>query len=359
MTRVSNEFPARINYPDLDIIKLVMAFLVVEIHTRPLMDFNFAEKIIEGIDVVAVPFFFLASGFLCFRGLDETAFNEASCTGAKRVKKTVIKLLRLYLTWTLLFLPITIFGNLLLGNGLFHALATFIRGTLFIGENYYSWPLWYLLASVIGFALVYFCLRKGIRLYKIVIISLCFLFLGYGISLIQSINDAPAYLSYPVRIYSLVFVTSRNGLFEGFFYISAGAAFGMKYDKLNNIPILLEITFVVIGLIGNQLINGDAHLPFCAVLSIGIFLLSVRRYGEHLKPHTIARKMSTVIYLVHMFFAVAFIYGIRGGTNPDLYANSVNRPLLYLVVLCGSILVSGIVIHASNKIPALKMAFGI
>lgn len=69
MTRVSNEFPARINYPDLDIIKLVMAFLVVEIHTRPLMDFNFAEKVIEGIDVVAVPFFFWHPVFSAFEAL--------------------------------------------------------------------------------------------------------------------------------------------------------------------------------------------------------------------------------------------------------------------------------------------------
>lgn len=263
------------------------------------------------------------------------------------------------MTWTLSFIPITIFGNLLLGNSLFHAFATFIRGTLFIGQNYYSWPLWYLLASAIGFTLVYFCLRKGIRLNKIVLISLCFLFLGFGISYVQSMNDAPAFLSYPIKLYSLVFVTSRNGLFEGFFYISAGAAFGMKYDKLNNIPFLLEIMLVVIGLIGCQLINSDAHLPFCAISSISLFLLSVRRHGADLKPHTIARKMSTIIYLVHMFFAVAFIYGISGGTNPDLYANSVNRPLFYLIVLCGSILLSGIVIHASNKIPALKTVFGI
>lgn len=90
MTEVSNELPVRVNYPDLDILKLIMSFLVVEIHTRPLMDYIFAEKIIEGIDVVAVPFFFLASGLLCFRGLDETSFNEASCTGAKRAKKRSI-----------------------------------------------------------------------------------------------------------------------------------------------------------------------------------------------------------------------------------------------------------------------------
>ena len=359
MVGVSNEPPIRINYPDLDVMKLLMAFLVVEIHTRPLMDFQFAEKIIEGIDVVAVPFFFLASGFLCFRGLDELAFAKASFAGAKRVRKTIFKLLKLYLTWTLLFLPITIFGNHLLGNDFLHALVVFIRGTLFIGENYYSWPLWYLLASAIGFALVNFCLRRGMQLNRIVLISLSFLLLGYGISFIQSMNDAPIYLYYPVKAYSLVFGSPRNGLFEGFFYISVGAAFGMKWNKLDEVPILFEITLVVFGLIGSLLINNDAHLPFCACVSIGLFLLSIRRYGFNQEPHTVARKMSTIIYLVHMFFVVGYVYGISGGTNPDLYTNSVNRPMLYLFVLCGSFLLSGIMIFSSKKIPALKTIFGI
>lgn len=197
------------------------------------------------------------------------------------------------------------------------------------------------------------------RLNKIVLISLSFLLLGYGISFIQSMDDAPIYLYYPIKAYSLLFGSSRNGLFEGFFYVSVGAAFGMKWNKLNEAPILLEIALVVFGLIGSLLINSDAHLPFCACVSIGIFLLSIRRYGINLKPHAVARKMSTIIYLVHMFFAVGYVYGISGGTNPDLYANSVNRPMLYLFVLCGSILLSGIVIYSSEKLPALKTIFGI
>lgn len=37
----------RVNYPDLDLMKLFMALLVVEIHTRPLIGFHFAEIAIE------------------------------------------------------------------------------------------------------------------------------------------------------------------------------------------------------------------------------------------------------------------------------------------------------------------------
>ena len=85
----------------------------------------------------------------------------AISAGTERVRNTIIKLLRLYLIWTLLYLPLTIFGNVLLGKNLLHGSLSFIRGTLFVGENYYSWPLWYLLASIVGFTLVFICLHRG------------------------------------------------------------------------------------------------------------------------------------------------------------------------------------------------------
>lgn len=44
----------------LDAMKLLMAFLVVEIHTRPFRDFGspVINEIVSGVDCVAVPFFF-------------------------------------------------------------------------------------------------------------------------------------------------------------------------------------------------------------------------------------------------------------------------------------------------------------
>ena len=152
---------ARVNYPDLDIVKLLMACLVVEIHTRPLEAFAVPERIIEGVDVIAVPFFFIASAFLCFRGLNEGDFGNVSSRASARVRKTALKFLKLYFIWTVLYLPITIFGDLLYGKDLMQALFAFVHRTLLVGEKFCSWPLWYLLAGAVAFALVYFCLRGG------------------------------------------------------------------------------------------------------------------------------------------------------------------------------------------------------
>lgn len=213
----------RVNYSDLDVVKLLMAFLVVEIHARPLMEFQLAERIIEGIDVVAVPFFFMASAFLCFRGLNEESFVEKTLTAAVRVRKTISRLLKLYLIWTVLYLPVTVFGSVIRGDCLAYALAVFVRGTLFIGENYYSWPLWYLLASAVGFALVYICLRCGVRSRYIALLSFALLSVGFVITFVQGWEDAPTALSIPVKIYGTVFGSARNGIFEGFFLCGYGS----------------------------------------------------------------------------------------------------------------------------------------
>ena len=89
MVKSSDNCQVRVNYPDIDIMKLLMAFLVVEIHARPLMNFALAQKILDGIDVIAVPFFFLASGFLCFQGLGAGDFRDVSSAAFIRVRKTI------------------------------------------------------------------------------------------------------------------------------------------------------------------------------------------------------------------------------------------------------------------------------
>lgn len=349
----------RANYYDLDVAKLLMAFLVVEIHARPLMEFPLAEKIIEGIDVVAVPFFFMASAFLCFRGLDEASFVEKALPGAVRVRNTIGRLLKLYLIWTVLYLPVTAFGSVIHGDCLAYALAVFVRGTLFIGENYYSWPLWYLLASAVGFALVYICLRGGVRSRHTVLLSFALLSVGFIIDFVQGWEDAPAALSILVKIYGTVFGSARNGIFEGFFYVAMGAFFGMNFRDFEIAPVWAEVMLVVFGLSGTILVSNDAHLPFCIAASTGLFLLSIRRCGANLKPHEWARNTSTIVYLVHMYFIVLFVYGIYGGTNANLYANGVNGPLLYLFALGSSALFSALVIVSSKRTPFLRKVFGI
>lgn len=152
-----------LSFPDLDIAKLIMAFLVVEIHTKPFNDLGSETiaRIVSGIDCVAVPFFFIASGFLCFRGLSIKDFDTRSSAAAVRVRKNIRKQLSLYAIWTVVLLPLALFGAHLREWGAAETILRLVRGVVFVGENDFTWPLWYLLASVVAFLLVYILLRGG------------------------------------------------------------------------------------------------------------------------------------------------------------------------------------------------------
>ena len=72
----------KVNYPDLDLMKLVMAFFVVEIHTHPFAGVPVLETVVVGLQALAVPFFFIASAFLCFKDLSGEDFVSAGAKGS-------------------------------------------------------------------------------------------------------------------------------------------------------------------------------------------------------------------------------------------------------------------------------------
>lgn len=133
------------NYFLIDIFKIIMATLVVIIHTVDVSNI-YAHRVLE----LAVPFFFLASGF----------FLEKKCEYSVSKVDTILlwikRLSSYYLLWTLVYLPVVTYGFIHDGYSLTEALTTFIRQFLFAGSFFYAWHLWYLLASAVGGAL--FCL---------------------------------------------------------------------------------------------------------------------------------------------------------------------------------------------------------
>ena len=151
-------------FPGLDLAKLAMSLFVVAIHTGVAGSIGgVLGDVVEAVFGTAVPFFFMASGFLCFLGMDTgtLAGQGMRSKQAARVRRTILGQLRLYLTWTFLYVPVTVFGFMIHGTAPWKAAILFVRNVLLVGENFCSWPLWYLLASVVGFGLVYAMLRRG------------------------------------------------------------------------------------------------------------------------------------------------------------------------------------------------------
>lgn len=336
-----------------------MAFLVVEIHTKPFNDVGLeaVSQVATAIDCVAVPFFFVASAFLCFRGLSGIDFSDGSSPASARVRGTIRKQFSLYAIWTALLLPLALFGASLRKWSFGETVLRLVRGTVFVGQNDFTWPLWYLLASVVAFSLVYILLRRGLSPRTILLVSGAFLLFGYVIEFCLEWDGASAAIALPADLYNAVFSTTRNGLFEGFFYVAVGMCIGFRWAESRSWPPTRLVTGVAIGIAGCILVSPSAHLPFCALFAISLFMLCIRRVDD--RAHPWARKASTVVYLVHMVFVVIFVYGICGHAEISFFNAPISHAALYAFALGCSLLTASIFIPLGRRFPIVETVFGV
>lgn len=350
-------------YPWLDLLKLIMAIAVVAVHANPLygIDVPLASRALNVLESVSVPFFFTASSFLCFRGIRAEQFRERVSAGSCRVRSTISKFVWLYCVWFLAYIPFDCLGYWLDGTSLFRAVLLELRGFFLLGEGRLSWPLWYLLASVVGFILVYAMLRKGMSARSIIGVSFLFLLGGFGLSLLTAWEGAPRAIALPVKIYSSTFENARNGLFEGFFYIALGMYFGINLESIQNIDVKTIVAAIATGVLGCFLISSDQHLPFCALIAGGMVLFAIGggcRADSPFFPRM--RKASTVIYLTHMMFIALYLFGICGSRQSNVTSNGdANHMLLFCFVVAASLLTSAGVIALSKRSSVIKKVFAV
>lgn len=100
----------------IDLFKVLMTLVVVMIHTTEAAPAWFK---------IAVPYFFLASGFFFFRNW-ETGGEEVRMKERKWLSRLVV----MYLVWTLIYLPFTVYGLMQDDLGIGKSLAVFARNLL-------------------------------------------------------------------------------------------------------------------------------------------------------------------------------------------------------------------------------------
>lgn len=142
----------------IDLVKFIMALAVVAIHTDPLIN-CFNRNILEIYNQIvnlAVPFFFLASGYLLAIRMTS---NFSSNEDIQRVKYQLCKIIKMYLIWTVIYFPLAVYHYVSSKISLYGAILLYIRGFLFVGENYNSWPLWYLLSTIYAMIVIIMILK--------------------------------------------------------------------------------------------------------------------------------------------------------------------------------------------------------
>lgn len=272
--------PEKKSFNGIDLIKFICTFLVCIIHIAPFSPtvFGFAEPLNfilqKYICRLAVPFYFVSSGFFLFRKLN------LECIDKNAVKDYCFRILRLFGMWSILLLASP--------NG----------------------HLWYLKALVFAVALLSLILYRKVKLSHILLLAI-------PLYLIGMLGDSYYGLVEPLKSFSVVefiiekyrhnFSTTRNGLFMGFIFVFIGALFAHKKISMKTktaflgFAVSISLMLIEVILLNRYSIPRTTNMYFFLVPAT-VFFFGIA-LNINLKDRKIYKKLRTIgmlIYYLHL-----------------------------------------------------------
>ena len=290
-------------YPGVDLVKFLMAVVVIAIHTLPVGFFtdSISSGIYDFLCANSVPFFFVSSGFLLAQRTEQ---------GTGDLKDVVVlslkKFLKMYVLWMLIYFPLAVWDYYRSGRSLVSSVLLYIHGFLLVGEHYNSWPLWYLLSTLYGLGFLYLLSRKKLPVNCIVLCSVIAYLFGSVLSyLLNHSHIFPDPLSKLAALMSQIIFPGR--ILNGFHFISLGMfAYHRRFSNK------MGVFFVVLSILSILIQNELLDIPFRLFSGLGFLVLAANFQGQSKPVFPILRKLSTVMYFLHMYvwtFYYAMAYG--------------------------------------------------
>lgn len=311
-------------YVGIDYFRIIAALLVVAIHTSPLTSVDGTADFIltRVIARVAVPFFFMASGFFLLPG-----YMNVKDTEPGKLFKFLEKAAMLYGIAILLYLPINFYAGYFQMEFL---LPNLIKDFVFDGTFYH---LWYLPAAMMGATLTYLLLKKFKSGHVFRVALILYLIGLFGDSYYGIIEKVPFIKSF----YDTIFLFSdytRNGLFFApiFFMLGGMVAKQRGHYRAKECLIGLLVSLVLM-LTEGLCLHGFAlqrHDSMYIMLLPCMFFLFQSLLFWRGQGNKSLRYISMIIYLIHPFM-IALIRGFAKVTGlPKIYVD--NSMLHYLAV---------------------------
>ena len=285
----------RKGYIGIDYFKFVAAFLVIAIHTSPLATFSENGDFIltRIIARVAVPFYFMASGFFL---VSRYAYNT------DKLRVFLKKVAVIYGISVFVYIPLNIYNCYF---DVEHLLPNLIKDIFFDGTVCH---LWYLPASMFGAIIAWFLVRK-VGFYKALGITILLYVIGvFGDSYYGVICIIPAIQRIYTHMFEL-FDYTRNGIFFAPIFFVMGGMIADKADRISkNISVAgLSISAMLMLAEGVALHMFDLQKHdsmYFALLPCMYFLfvLLVQPKGQRKEE---LRTMALVIYIIHPMVIVA------------------------------------------------------
>lgn len=331
-------------YDLIDVLKFIAAIMVVTIHVAP---FSADSPLSIWNDILnlyiarlAVPFFFCASGFFLYKKINLKEFKFSF------VKKYIIKMLTLYLIWTAIYFPFSLLHIVTSNSGFLHGVALYIRNSIFWGSYTH---LWYLNATI--FAVILISLLLKFCSPKVIFgISVIFFILGLlsesWFGLIVSFKNEFPIIWLILKFVEKIVVTSQDGLFQGFVFISLGLLFANNKIKIDKNVSLIGFlcSFILLGIEvyfvhAQGIARGCSMYFFVLPTIIFLFSLSLNVQLDKHKECCLLRKLSIIIYFLHCFVlecvdlvSALFSINLRGTSIRFILTITITMLLALLIV---------------------------
>ena len=313
----------KIQYSNIDLFKLIFAIIVVSIHTLPFKEFSesFTWYYNNTLANLAVPFFFITSGFLLFDKLNKV--QEADKNSI--VKKYVIHIWKMYFVWCVIWLPWKLLNFYNEGNFALTELIKYIRDVIFVSGGD---ALWYLNALAFSVLTTYYIQKKfGVK--QVLLVAGIFYCLGVVLGSWYGLVEN----NFIVKLYFEFFASLHNGLFGGFFYVALGswaAKEKNKNKKWAGPAFVASFTVTCFEAIVVKYFkmgfDGGAYLFSLPVSAYCLFMLILNIDMKPSKKLEICRDYSTLIYLSHCFIIrlIKMISAVLGINMPGIALFFVN-----------------------------------
>lgn len=271
------------NYNSIDLVKFLLSFVVISIHTLPDYMKIGAIKIIQD---ASVPIFFCFSGFLFSNSRGSAVFARENTAECKDVlKRTII----MYIKWSIIYIPLTIYGYIFVYDMGGYWIIHFIRQMLFVGENYNSWALWYLLALIYSYSICFVFNRFNINK-MIFMIFIPFIYI-LGVMLNGNIDF--------LLLNSIRFVFGGTGrIFTGVAYFMTGV---VLYRCANKVRLLYVFVSMALSLVCAVSFNGVIYDFAITTLVLFSCILVLHVHLTDSRVWFFMRKISTYNYFIHLW----------------------------------------------------------
>lgn len=353
------------SYNGIDIGKFICAFLIIAIHTNPFIsiDERLNHVVVNYIARIAVPFFFISSGFFLFRKMDLDGFyaDKNRIFNKKIPLQYAIRIYKLYWIWTAIYFVISAISILKNPHGILYGIALYVRNVILVGSELH---LWYLIGTTVAVLLITFLVSKRMKLKYICLLSgilYCTgLFAQSYFGLIKPLENIPIVWKM-LHLTQKIISTTRNGLFEGFFFVSIGMLLTLEpvKRKVDRITLTNSVVLFVVSMAAfyfefhflsamHWTLQYDMWV-FLVPAAIFFFLVMLKMDLPSNGMYRSMRESSILIFYIHIFVREVIGYIVDGINLIPGVSAVMHSMLLYVLVAVCSFVIAEVIKRLSRK----------